>query len=267
MNSDVNLIAQVRAITVSLHLLRHLNLQQVMDLSTSTPLIPMVPQDIQTIELVGSGYFDEARSAQLTINFDPRTSKKGGFKFAFFGTCSVLLLDTLRCNRICAKACFQQDKGGKDQVCPPSDQVRKLLMELRCLSWAHALMTLVYSFVDSFECPTIEVPTVTFVAAALAIGQNTTKEKGDVLLLEQPIQGSFRKFIHNGSAAILPMPNAEMQNIAEFLSFSQHVQYLKTKKLAFISDFQGKYNHSTSHIISELYTRRWKASNRSSNPD
>ena len=37
----------------------------------------------------------------------------------------------------------------------------------------------------------------------------------------------------------LPIEDPNMRNIAEFLSFSQHVQYYKTKKLAFISDFQG----------------------------
>ena len=232
-------------ITVSLHLLRQLDLQEVINLSTRIPAIPMVAQDIQTIELAGSGYFEDAQVAQLSINFDSSASKKGAFKVAYFGTSSVALMPVSEfksasdANRVCAKFCFMMDNMGREQPCLPSNQVRKLLMELRCLSWAHALMTLVYSFVDSFETPPIKVPNVAFVAAALAIGQHTTKEKGHVLLLEQPIQGTFRKFIHNASATILPIEDPNMRNIAEFLSFSQHVQYYKTKKLAFISDFQG----------------------------
>ena len=183
----MSILAQVKAITVSLHILRQLDLQQVIDLSTSIPLILMVPEDIRIMELAGSGFFDEACVAQLAINFDSHTSKKGAFKIAFFGTCSVPLQAALDCNRVCAKACFTEDQG-KAQTCAPSDQVRKLLMELRCLSWAHTLMELVYSFIESFSDDiAIAIPDVAFVAAALAIGQNMTKEKGNVLLLEQPI--------------------------------------------------------------------------------
>ena len=54
-------------------------------------------------------------------------------------------------------------------------------MELHCLSWAHALMELVYSFIKSFDGDvTINIPDMTFVAAALAIGHDTKKERGNV---------------------------------------------------------------------------------------
>ena len=55
--------------------------------------------------------------------------------------------------------------------------------------------------------------------------------------------------------------------IAEFLSFSQHVQYIKTKKLAFISDFQGTYTDFFATYWSEISIRRWQTLNWSSNTD
>ncbi len=113
-------------------------------------------------------------------------------------------------------------------------------MELRCLSWARALVNLVYSFVAQFEPPPIEVSQIQFVLAGLAISQNTTRDKGHVLLVEQEIKGKFYKFLSNGSAKILPLPTAELVDAAQVCAFMQHVQYIKTKKLAFVSDFQGK---------------------------
>ncbi|KAF8164945.1 hypothetical protein B0H34DRAFT_628755, partial [Crassisporium funariophilum] len=57
-----------------------------------------------------------------------------------------------------------------------------------------------------------------------------------------PVQeGRFVKYINNSSAKPLLMllPNKEYVNTAYFLCFAQHVQYLKTGGIAYISDLQG----------------------------
>ena len=51
--------------------------------------------------------------------------------------------------------------------------------------------------------------------------------------------GEFMKFIHNVSCAPLLEPDEENYDLAEFLVFTQHVQYVKTKGLAYIADYQG----------------------------
>ncbi|KAJ7033522.1 hypothetical protein C8F04DRAFT_1353694 [Mycena alexandri] len=48
------------------------------------------------------------------------------------------------------------------------------------------------------------------------------------------------KFINNGSAVPLPLMNESVSALAEFLSFTQHVQYHKTKALIYCSDLQGE---------------------------
>jgi hypothetical protein len=53
-------------------------------------------------------------------------------------------------------------------------------------------------------------------------------------------QGEFRKFVHNGSALPLLLPDDDDYDLACFLCFCQHVQWSKTGSLAFVSDFQGK---------------------------
>lgn len=239
-------LAQVRAVTAVFHPLAELNLEEVMTLAASTPLTPVIADDIAQMQLAPMGYFGQSRVVQLSIDFSSR--KKGAMKYAFFGTSTVPLAlaaamptSTVGTVPVCAKCAFRTD----GTLYAPNEQLTHLLMELRCLTWAHALMGLTYAFIDSFQqCDgtpsAIVVPRLRFVTAGLAIGQNTTKERGDVLILEDVIQTPFLKYINNGSAALPNVSRTESEhNTAEFLAFAQHVQFWKTKKLAFISDFQG----------------------------
>ncbi|KAI6115137.1 hypothetical protein EDD16DRAFT_1551096 [Pisolithus croceorrhizus] len=60
-------------------------------------------------------------------------------------------------------------------------------------------------------------------------------------LLEEKIicDGVFTKFIHNVDCSPLLNPDEDGYDTAEFLCFTQHVQYVKTKGLAYIADYQG----------------------------
>ena len=63
-------------------------------------------------------------------------------------------------------------------------------------------------------------------------------------LLEEVIdpnkEGLFRKFLNNVLLEPLVMKTKDDEEQARFLAFSQHVQYWKTKKQVFVSDYQGK---------------------------
>jgi hypothetical protein len=95
--------------------------------------------------------------------------------------------------------------------------------------------------------PPFEIPQMRFVNAALAVAQNT---KHDTYMLEEVIDeatdGGFVKYIGNGSAKPYRQSNNDLARRGQFLAFAQHVQYLKTKHLAFVGDFQGGLRASIS---------------------
>ncbi|KAG1792078.1 uncharacterized protein HD556DRAFT_1239920, partial [Suillus plorans] len=121
--------------------------------------------------------------------------------------------------------------------------------------WSKSLLKLTYDFIDrsiasSPEPPLFAVPRVQFVEAGLALCHNQASSKPRaktgstwaVFLLEELIEGSddmFVKFIHNMNANPLLNELDYGYDMAEFFVFTQHVQYVKTGKLAFISDYQG----------------------------
>lgn len=83
-----------------------------------------------------------------------------------------------------------------------------------------------------------------FVEAALAV-ERSSGDNGDpqVFLLEEVVgekEGPFRKYLNNVSTVPVSFVDKENDECAQFLAFVQHVQYFKTRKRAFISDYQGK---------------------------
>ena len=88
--------------------------------------------------------------------------------------------------------------------------------------------------------PPFVIPEMRFVKSALAIADGTH----DTFLLEEVIDdssnGNFIKYIGNGSVQPLDFLEGEEIHRAKFLSFCQHVQFVKTKSLTFVGDFQGR---------------------------
>lgn len=147
-------------------------------------------------------------------------------------------------------------------VLESGDQVVSLSREIICTQWAHALMELVYDRVAEFErlgkVPAYGVPQMRYVRVALAMeaaqppppsGQKGVPVQRQVYMLEEYVDssecGKWRKYINNDCAFPLPLPeslvnDAGERNRHEFLVFAQHIQYLKTKGMAYVSDFQGK---------------------------
>lgn len=130
-------------------------------------------------------------------------------------------------------------------------QIRNLTAEILCGLWADALMKVVYEFIDNHHHPVqtsqerLDIPRMRYVRSALAMEANVTGYERQVFLVEERIDksqdGEWCRYINNDQPA--PIPTAdftpEQLHIAQFLVFCQHVQYVETSGLMFVTDFQG----------------------------
>jgi hypothetical protein len=141
-----------------------------------------------------------------------------------------------------------------------ADEVPKLLKEANVLYWAQSLLQLTYDFIDrcvanSSQPPPFKVPRVRFVDAGLAFAYGPamhTSKAGSKsssartgYLVEELIPGGadeFVKYIHNMDSNPLLNETDYGYDLALFFAFTQHVQYVKTGGLAFISDYQGMFD-------------------------
>ncbi|KAG1760646.1 hypothetical protein EDD22DRAFT_848322 [Suillus occidentalis] len=138
------------------------------------------------------------------------------------------------------------------------DEIAKLFKEANVLYWSRSLLQLTYAFIDrciaaSDEPPPFNIPRVRFIDAGLAFSYSQRDSKptragsktGSTCagyLVEELIEGgsdAFLKFIHNMDANPLLDEDDYRYKVASFFAFTQHVQYVKTGGLAFISDYQG----------------------------
>ncbi|KAJ7432411.1 hypothetical protein B0H11DRAFT_2380901 [Mycena galericulata] len=138
---------------------------------------------------------------------------------------------------------------------PPVDDYAHTLQKANLLYWGSSIMDFTYSFIQHFisktaEKPPFDIPELRFVHAGVAVsheqvaGNNvaTASSIRRTYLLEEFIDTEtedFVKFIHNGNAVPLLQPDDPLYSIAEFLCFTQHVQYFKTDGAVFLSDLQG----------------------------
>ncbi|KAK2463879.1 hypothetical protein APHAL10511_004051 [Amanita phalloides] len=203
------------------------------------------------------------KKVSTTLQLDLLTSKikKGGFKVAVFGTSTTCLFQSGSID-VCAKRTYHieerlVEKNGileKKSIEVPHDsrkQFQNLTMEVACNVWAQALLDLVYDFITSeisqTGLPRFHIPKFRFVELAIALEHSALdagNQKDAVFLVEEVIgedqQGLFRKYLNNVSLVPLAMKCDEDTLRAKFLAFTQHVQYWKTKKQVFVSDYQGK---------------------------
>jgi alpha-kinase family protein len=206
-----------------------------------------------------SFYLGKPRPSALQLDLTPSKVKKGGFKLAAFGTSMPgVLIESANSEAICAKRTYDAvervvEVNGSltKKIVPVPHEGAKLFqnltVEVKCLVWAQALLDIVYDFVKGESDPPFHVPQFRFVKAAIAIEQSSstvTSVKKTSFLLEEDIdsatEGKFRKFLNNVSPEPLVMKTKEDEQRANFLAFSQHVQYWKTKKQVFVSDYQGR---------------------------
>ncbi|KAJ6507052.1 hypothetical protein C8R45DRAFT_798108, partial [Mycena sanguinolenta] len=128
--------------------------------------------------------------------------------------------------------------------------------KMNLLYWASPLMEFTYSAIRRQMCETdeqttkITIPQLRFVHAGVAVChdqvtgtdmRNTSSIRRTCLVEEFIEEGSdgFVKYVHNGDVNPLLDYDAPLYHIAEFLCFTQHLQYYKTDGTVFVSDFQG----------------------------
>lgn len=197
---------------------------------------------------------------QLTVN----KSQKGLVGIGAFKTAhdGVLILASLTSSglgseqrqKVVVKQPFFRSRGATGKVniiqrFTLATDLSKLFREANILYWAKSLLDLTYTFVDaaiqsSDLPPPFNVPRLRFVDAGLAlVHSSASKTATGVYLVEEKIlcgRNEFVKFIHNCDFGPSIGSDEDGYDIAEFLVFTQHVQYMKMKGLAFISDYQGK---------------------------
>ncbi|KAF8125215.1 hypothetical protein K438DRAFT_1648841, partial [Mycena galopus ATCC 62051] len=179
--------------------------------------------------------------------------KLGAFKMASFGVATPTIFGTNP--NVCAKQSYYATQGLVIAGSPDPPVIRNiahdakvLSMELRCLGWARVLLIIVYDFVrrfirDNRRQPPFAIPKMAFVQGALAVIPGNDGTDRDLYLLEEcigPDEGTFRKYINNRAATATTFDNVADTERAQFLEFSQHCQYIKTHKMVFVSDYQGK---------------------------
>lgn len=205
--------------------------------------------------------FENPQDIRLILDMSPAGNhRKGAFKLAYFGKSSQPLFSGDI--NICAKQSFYRKtktvtrKDGRaveirqDIPYDGIKQAQDLIMEVTCLKWAHALLNMVYAFIDEWmdlhpkgKFPELSIPQMRFVDAGLAIEQLKKPGEQRCFLVEEVIsttEGSFKKYLNNASAVPCHFVDEGDNERAEFLAFAQHVQYVKTKKRAYVADFQGQ---------------------------
>lgn len=184
---------------------------------------------------------------RLSLIFNPQAAPKyGSFKRASFGHLSSSIFPGSESTSVCIKQCWYLCKAsGVRLVYDNHTQITKLTAEINCLRWAGALMGIVYDYINNFikvhGKPSFNIPEIRFVKSALAVIDTTHETYMVEEVIDEVVDGAFVKYIGNGSVKPLDfLSGTAAAYLAQFLSFSQHVQYVKTKGLAFIGDFQGK---------------------------
>jgi hypothetical protein len=183
---------------------------------------------------------------RLALIFNPQAAPKyGSFKRASFGHLGHSIFPGSNSTSVCIKQCWYLCKAsGVRLVYDNHTQVTKLSAEINCLRWAGALMGIVYDYIHKFTTvhgkPSFDIPEMRFVKSALAVVDTTHETYMVEEVIDEAVDGAFVKYIGNGSVKPLDFLSGTAGHLAQFLSFAQHVQYVKTKGLAFIGDFQGK---------------------------
>ncbi|KAJ7282343.1 hypothetical protein C8J57DRAFT_1055025 [Mycena rebaudengoi] len=132
----------------------------------------------------------------------------------------------------------------------PADEYAKTAQEanlLYRLYWASSLMEFTYSAIrhrasqtDQETLP-VTIPYLRFVHAGVPTSPMLRPFEEHIWLRStlRRHQTAFVKFVHNGDANPLLDHDDPLYDIAEFLCFTQHLQYFKTDGAVFVSDFQS----------------------------
>lgn len=124
------------------------------------------------------------------------------------------------------------------------DNFKKISIEANCIYYITELKHRSYEFVDhrlatgKHKDPPPEcINCFKCVSWAIAI---SIEQQSPNYLLEEKIEGKFVKYISNNSAEpSLPLKTQQDIEITHFICFSEHVQFIETGGIMFVSDLQG----------------------------
>ena len=149
------------------------------------------------------------------------------------------------------------------------EESEKLFCKANVLYWVKALFKLTEDFIAKRivrvqDPPPFMIPSVCFVNAALAFQYPPGPARGPralvidcAYLCEEEIEDaemSFIKLTHNSNCVPLLKPGELGYEVAQFLTFTQHIQYLKMKGSAYVSDYQGMYLDQSTKLSSPTWT-------------
>ena len=181
----------------------------------------------------------------VVLKFKKENPIAGACKFAYFGESSTPIFWPSPSTKICIKEASHIAPQTENRILyDAAKQAEILTTEMNCSRWANPMMKLAYDFVEREnekhgELP-FPIPDMRYVKAALAIAKHVDNE---IYLIEELIgeeDGGFEKYINNVYAVPLSTNDLQRKERGDFLAFTQHIQYTKTKKLAFVSDQQGE---------------------------
>ncbi|KAJ7752200.1 hypothetical protein DFH07DRAFT_745103 [Mycena maculata] len=132
----------------------------------------------------------------------------------------------------------------------PANEYAYTLQEANLLYWGSSLLGFTYLFIHHFisqasEKPPFVIPELCFVDMGVAASGNNVANTSSLCrtyLVEELIDTDsedFVKFVHNGNAVPLLAPEDPLYDIAQFLCFTQRIQYFKTDGAVFLLDLQG----------------------------
>lgn len=181
----------------------------------------------------------------------------GAFKAAYGGTLRgpakvkdiVNLLGPKAFAEVCVKKAIDKHARQKGfALLTNTDALVIILKEVRNLEWAISLHRLVDAFIArelsrmadrGLETSAPPIPEFRFVDAAIFIFDSQDKP-GSVVLLETKLNvRHWRKYIGNANTRLYGDLKGNDRRDGEFLSFCQHVQWVKTDGQVFIADYQG----------------------------
>lgn len=189
----------------------------------------------------------------MTLSFELHAAvEKGAFKMTLPATIISTLPDGWTSREVVYKFHIAPD----ETRLVSAEQHSMTLVELNLFVWARVLLADVYRFIahalHNGNTTDLRIFPFRMVDTALAFGN-----KESIFLVEQSIspatnQGHFRKYLTNSSAVPLDQSNTEDTLRALFLSFTQHVQFVRTKGYMFLCDYQGMSAtfHSSTALIS-----------------
>jgi len=187
----------------------------------------------------------------LEADLSKDASHKGTFKTAHPGAVSfkeTVDPDLFPSGKVCVKQVFEKLPDGGIIRLKGRHELERLSVECNCLIWASLLLDLTYKFIDReagrWGDLSRPIPTLRFTRSMIAIVRESTMEKA--FLIEEWLdpddeERPFVKYLGNRFLEPCVPSTAPTcaHEIAEFLSFAQHVQWQKTSGLAFTSDYQG----------------------------